>query len=112
MRRGRMAGMDPQLQQIIELQTEQNQLLRKYLWRIRFSLLTLLVLTTVICCGLGLVVYRQQGPAPAAPPVIPPVPPYGSPAPPSVAPYYGPQPAPSTDEPLIPPSTAPPAEQK
>jgi|SRR4051812_26358590 hypothetical protein len=52
--------MDAQLQQIIELQTQQNQLLEKYLWRIRFSLLTLLLLTTAICCGLGFLVYKQQ----------------------------------------------------
>jgi hypothetical protein len=101
-----MADMDPQLQQIIELQTEQNQLLRKYLWRIRFSLLTLLVLTTVICCGLGLVVYRQQASAPMPPPVVQPIPPFPT------APYYGPTPTPSTDEPPIPPSIAPPSEQK
>jgi hypothetical protein len=31
--------MDAQIQQLIELQTEQNQLLKKHLWRFRFSLL-------------------------------------------------------------------------
>ena len=65
--------MDPQLQQLIELQSEQNQLLRKYLWRIRFSLLTLLILTTAICCGLGALVYYARTslsclPQPAAAP--------------------------------------------
>src|SRR6185295_13368178 len=67
--------MDPQLQQIIELQTEQNQLLRKYLWRIRFSLLTLLILTTAICCGLGVVVYYEHttpGPVQPSPSPAPP----------------------------------------
>jgi hypothetical protein len=52
--------MDPQLQQIIELQTEQNQLLKRNLWRFRFSLLTLLILTTAICCGLLIAIYRQE----------------------------------------------------
>jgi cytochrome c-type biogenesis protein CcmH/NrfG len=50
--RGRMGGMEEQLRRLIELQTEQNQLLRKYLWRIRFSLLTLLILTTLVAVGL------------------------------------------------------------
>src|SRR5262249_25012553 len=65
--RGRMASpltteaaMDAQLQQIIELQTEQNQLLKRYLWRIRFSLLTLLILTTLISLGFGFVIYSEQ----------------------------------------------------
>jgi hypothetical protein len=55
-----MGGMEEHLQRLVELQTEQNQLLRKYLWRIRFSLLTLLLLTTAVCCGLGFLVYKQQ----------------------------------------------------
>jgi len=46
--------MDSQLQQVIELLAEQNRLLKRYLWRIRFSLLTLLVLTTLVAVGLGL----------------------------------------------------------
>ncbi len=50
--------MDSQLQQLIELQTEQNQLLKRHLWRLRFSLLTLLLLTTGLCCGLGFVMYK------------------------------------------------------
>jgi hypothetical protein len=52
--------MDAQLQQLIELQTKQNQLLERYLWRIRFSLLTLLLLTTAICCCLSFIIYTQQ----------------------------------------------------
>jgi hypothetical protein len=52
--------MEALLQQLIELQTEQNQLLKRYLWRLRFSLSTLLLLTTALCCGLGFVAYRQQ----------------------------------------------------
>jgi hypothetical protein len=66
--------MDPQLQQLIELQTDQNQLLRKYLWRIRFSLLTLLLLTTAVCCGLGFLVYKQQTARQIFPPSITPAP--------------------------------------
>jgi hypothetical protein len=58
--------MDDQLQRLIELQTEHNQLLKKYLWRFRFSLLTLLLLTTGICCSLGFVIYKQRQPAPTA----------------------------------------------
>jgi|tagenome__1003787_1003787.scaffolds.fasta_scaffold18499582_1 hypothetical protein len=57
--------MDAQLQQLIELQAEQNRLLKRYLWRIRFSLLALLILTTTISCGLGFVIYTQQKPAAA-----------------------------------------------
>jgi hypothetical protein len=66
--------MDPQLQQLIELQAEQNQLLRKYLWRIRFSLLTLLILTTAVCCGLGFLVYTQQTARQTFPPTATPAP--------------------------------------
>ena len=52
--------MDDQLQELINLQKEQNQLLRKYLWRFRFSLLFLMLLTTATAIGLGLLVYRNQ----------------------------------------------------
>src|SRR4051812_49964333 len=90
--------MDPQLQQLIELQTEQNHLIRKYLWRIRFSLLTLLLLTTAVCCGLGFLVYNQQTAiqirpsiSPAPPPVRPAM--MGAPlAPPQPQPVGSPQP--------------------
>src|SRR5689334_2099545 len=51
--------MESHLQQLIELQTEQNELLRRYLWRIRFSLGALLLLTTALCCGMGFVAYKQ-----------------------------------------------------
>ncbi len=50
--------MESQLQRLIELQTEQNQLLKKHLVRIRFSLLTLLLLTTAVCCCLGYITYK------------------------------------------------------
>ena len=52
--------MDAQLKELIDLQREQNQLLKKYLWRFRFSLITLLLLTTAICICLGFVIYTQQ----------------------------------------------------
>jgi hypothetical protein len=52
--------MDEQLQQLIELQKEQNQLLRKHLWRLRFSLMTLLLLTTATAVGLGIVAYQTR----------------------------------------------------
>jgi hypothetical protein len=61
--------MDEQ-QQIIELLREQNQLLKKYLWRVRFSLLFLMLMTTAICLGLAIVVY--QGTPKVAAPVLPP----------------------------------------
>jgi hypothetical protein len=54
--------MEDQLQQLIELQKEQNQLLRRYLWRLRFSLLGLLLLTTVTAVGLGVVAYQTRPP--------------------------------------------------
>jgi hypothetical protein len=82
--------MDAQLQQLIELQAEQNQLLKRHLWRLRFSLLTLLLLTTATCCGLGVVIYRQepQQRVIRVPVAVPPVP---TPAP--IAPYATPGPA-------------------
>jgi hypothetical protein len=64
----RSSKMDAQLQQLIELQTKQNQLLEKHLWRFRFSLLTLLVLTTGICICLGVMIYSK--PTAPLPPVI------------------------------------------
>ena len=54
--------MDGQLQELINLQKEQNQLLKKYLWRFRFSLLFLMVLTTAIAVGLGLLAYQDKQP--------------------------------------------------
>lgn len=62
--------MDNQLQEIIELQREQNQLLKQHLTRIRFSLWALLLLTTLTAIGLGIGVYLLR---PASGPVIVPV---------------------------------------
>jgi hypothetical protein len=50
--------MEAQLQQLIELQTEQNELLKRHLLRLRFSLAALLLLTTVCCLTLGYVTYQ------------------------------------------------------
>ena len=62
--------MDNQLQEIIELQKEQNQLLKKHLTRIRFSLWALLVLMTLtgVCLGVGVYLIR-----PTATALIPPL---------------------------------------
>lgn len=78
---------DPLLEKLVQLQEEQNQLLRKHLTRIRFSLWSLLVLTTLMGVLLGLGVYLtrpQSGPttmtlaippiynsAPVKPPAMP-----------------------------------------
>ena len=71
--------MDEQLQQLIELQAEQNQLLSRYLWRVRFSLFGLLLMTTVVAIGLGVVAYntRPQTPPSAPTPLRIVVPPMG-----------------------------------
>lgn len=62
---------DGLLRELIDLQKEENQLLKKYLWRLRFSLLSLLLLTTATAIGLGFLVYEKQAkivlPAPTAP---------------------------------------------
>ena len=52
--------MDDQLQQLINLQTEQNLLLRKNLSRIKYSLWSLLLLTTLSAIGLGIGVYTTR----------------------------------------------------
>jgi hypothetical protein len=46
--------MDNQLQRLVELPTEQNELLKKHLVRLKFSLVSLLLLMTATCCGLQL----------------------------------------------------------
>jgi hypothetical protein len=51
---------DGLLRELIDLQKEENQLLKKYLWRLRFSLLSLLLLTTATAVGLGFLVYEQK----------------------------------------------------
>jgi hypothetical protein len=54
--------MDNQLQRIIELHTEQNELLKKHLVRLKFSLMSLLVLMTITCCGLGFLMWGRYHP--------------------------------------------------
>lgn len=53
--------MEAQLQQLIDLQAEQNELLKRHLMRLRFSLAALLVLTTACCLALGYVTYQIRG---------------------------------------------------
>jgi hypothetical protein len=52
--------MDSHLERLIELQTEQNELLRKHLVRLKFSVRALLLLTTVISVALGFMIWVQQ----------------------------------------------------
>jgi hypothetical protein len=61
--------MDDQLlEKLVRLQEEQNDLLRKNLWRVKFSLLALMLLMTLSAIGLGIGVYLTR---PKATPVIP-----------------------------------------
>jgi hypothetical protein len=48
------------LRELITLQKEQNTLLKRYLWRLRFSLLTLLLITTATAVTLGIVATRMN----------------------------------------------------
>lgn len=48
------------LRELTVLQKEQNDLLKRYLWRLRFSLGTLFLLMTAVCVGLGTVVYKLR----------------------------------------------------
>jgi hypothetical protein len=48
------------LTRLVTLQEEQNQLLRKNLTRIKFSLWSLLLLMTALCVVLSIFMYRQQ----------------------------------------------------
>jgi hypothetical protein len=64
---------DELLREIIAGQKEQTELFRRYLWRLRFSLLSLLLLTTATAIGLGVLVYvfRSRPPLAVPPPAIP-----------------------------------------
>jgi hypothetical protein len=75
--------MDDQLQELIDLQREQNHLLKRYLWRLRFSLLGLLLMTTATAIGLGVMVYqtRPRTPSPPFAPVRGPIPAMPKPGP-------------------------------
>jgi hypothetical protein len=97
--------MDDQLfRELIAGQKEQTELLRRYLWRFRFSLMTILLLMTCVCVGLGFLVYRQNqavvGPIPTAT-FQPTLPNSFVPA----MPYPVPQPLPTANAPYAPPST-------
>lgn len=56
------------MQEMISLQTEQNKLLQRYLWRLRFSLLTLLLITTATAVMLGMYGMKIRS-VPRTPPV-------------------------------------------
>src|SRR6476646_8118613 len=63
------------LRELVELQREQNQLFRRYLWRLRFSLLSLLLLMTATAVYFGFIAAngRSNIPTPAtttAPPTL------------------------------------------
>jgi hypothetical protein len=53
--------MDNQ-QQIVQLLKEQNELLKKHLARLKFSLMSLLLMMTATCCGLGFLVWARYHP--------------------------------------------------
>lgn len=73
--------MENKLQELIDLQKEQNELLRRHLWRLRFSLLSLLLLITLVAVGLGVVVYQTRPKAGApVPPTWPAPSPFRAPA--------------------------------
>src|SRR5262245_26837720 len=66
--------MDDKLDELIKLQREQNELLRRHLTRIKFSLWALLVMMTGICLVFGLLVFFASsviGPATPAPTATP-----------------------------------------
>jgi hypothetical protein len=48
------------LQEILNQQKEQTELFRRYLWRIRFSLLGLMLLMTLLGVALGVGVYMTR----------------------------------------------------
>jgi hypothetical protein len=95
------------LRQILEAQKQQNAFLQRYLWRLRFSLLSLLLLMSVLAVGLGFVAFTNKPTAPAAPVAAPPVAaPRVAVPPPAV---FVPHPAPSryryrAQEPILPDS--------
>jgi hypothetical protein len=64
------------LRQILDVQKEQTELLRKHLGRIRFSLRTLLLLLSLVSVALGFLMYEMKSTSSAAPPppILPPVP--------------------------------------
>jgi hypothetical protein len=86
------------LRELITLQKEQNTLLKRYLWRLRFSLLTLLLITTATAVILGIYATRKNSVAPVFTNPYAPVPviPY---APNQVAPVPTPMPLPSPNQP-------------
>ena len=64
--------MDQQLKELIDLQREQNQLLKKNLWRLKFSLLGLFLLTTACALMLGFWSYKFRSGGFITPVFVPP----------------------------------------
>src|SRR5262245_8895516 len=50
--------MDDKLDVLIQLQREQNELLRRHLFRLRFSLSALLIVMTLLCVFFGITAYQ------------------------------------------------------
>jgi hypothetical protein len=94
--------MDNQLQRLVELQMEQNELLKRHLVRLKFSLMSLLLLTTATCCGLGFLTWLHYHPSiyPLSTPTV-----YVAPAP-----YGNVQPAPAWPSGSVTTQTYPPAQ--
>jgi hypothetical protein len=57
---GKEFAMEGYLERLVELQTEQNELLKKHLVRLKFSVRALLLLTTAISVALGFTIWVQQ----------------------------------------------------
>jgi hypothetical protein len=55
------------LAKLVRLQEEQNELLKKHLFRMRFSVATLLLLMTLVCITLGILFFVSEPPAPSRP---------------------------------------------
>lgn len=70
------------LAQILAVQKDQAELLKKYLpplWtKIRFSLLTLLMLMTITSIGMGVMVYKSQSSTAKTTTLVSPPPPWAS----------------------------------
>ncbi len=80
--------MEDLIRELIAAQKEQTELLRQFLTRVRFSLLSLLLLTTGIAIVLGVVAYRQHTARTAAAVAVPTG--FGGPVQPALPPNYSP----------------------
>lgn len=80
--------MEDLIRELIAAQKEQTEVLRRYLTRVRFSLLSLLLLTTGMSIVLGVVAYRQHTARTATTVVMPAG--FGGAVPPALPPNYQP----------------------